>query len=187
MAHPDLKLEFNSWYVDVNGETAVIDPLEPSENLLRFMEVRGVPDCVILTNARQTRWAETFRDLYDCPVWVHEEDEQKVEIPVDRTFSDKDVLSCGLEAIQLHHQQTPGTVALHLPDATPVMIVGDALATGPAGELLLPPAEVLANPADARMALARLLEYDFNVLLTGLGTPILKGAHARLRAFLSNA
>ena len=183
---PETNIASNAWYVQVDGETVLIDPLDPTEELLNFIDVRGQPDCVILTSAAQTRATQSFQDLFDCPVWIHEADEHRATLPIDRTFADDDVLSCGLRVVQLHHQRTPGESALYLAGLPAVMIVGSALISA-ASSLEMLPAQEYENAQDARMALSRLLEIDFDQLLCAYGRPIEREAHAIVRNFLSNA
>lgn len=181
------KMNFNGWYIQCDGETVVIDPPEPNDNVFQLMEVRGTPDAVLLTNKHHTRFSEAFREVYDCPIWIHEFDEQLMDIPIDRTFSDDDFLLCGLRAINLHHGKTNGETAFYLSKERSAMIVGDAILGHPKGFLSMLPDEKFEDPAMARHGLNKLLEFPFDMLLVGDGEPILSNAHTILKNFLTDA
>lgn len=181
------KMNFNGWYVQCDGETALIDPPEPNDHVFQLLGVRGIPDNILLTNKHHTRFAESFREEFDCPIWIHEYDEQLMDIPVDRVFQDGDVLSCGLRVINLHHGKTNGESAFYLKKERPTMIVGDAVIGHPTGFLSMLPDQKFEDPALAKMGLNRLLEFPFDMLLVGDGESILTGAHQTLKNFLSDA
>ena len=181
------KMNFNGWYIQCDGETVVIDPPEPDDHVFQLIQVRGAPDAVLLTNKHHTRFAEAFREAYDCPIWVHEYDEQLMETPVDRTFQDNDILSCGLRVVNLHHGKTNGESGFYLEKERSTMILGDAVIGHPTGFLSMLPPEKFEDPAMAKVGLNRLLEYDFDMLLLGDGDSILTNAHQTLKNFLSDA
>lgn len=184
---PDRALFFNGWYVQHGDETVVIDPPKPDDNLLQFIHARGRPDSVLLTNKHHTRYSEFFRETFDCPIWIHEEDEHLMEIPVDRTFKDGDILSCGLVAIQLQNGKTRGETALWFKEDPAAMFVGDAVIGKPEGGLSMLPDEKFENPREAKLELNRLLERPFDMLLLGDGQPILEGGYEVLKTFLTQA
>ena len=75
--------------------------------------------------------------------------------------------------------KSPGEVALHWPERR-ILIVGDAVIGNPPGRCGLLREKVMDDPPRLRQSVRKLLALDFDTLLVGDGTPILKGAKERL-------
>ncbi len=78
-------------------------------------------------------------------------------------------------AIHLRHMKSPGESALLLKQDKGYLILGDALIGKPPGELRLLPAEKFADVNKAKESLTRLLDYEYEAILTGDGASILSG------------
>ncbi|MCB0308463.1 MAG: hypothetical protein KDD48_03755 [Bdellovibrionales bacterium] len=183
----DKGLDFNGWYIQYDGETALIDPPEPTENVIQFIKTRGAPDNIFLTNKHHARASGVFREIFDCPVWIHEHDESLIEMPVDRTIKDQDILSCGIKAIHICDGKTRGETSFYFPHEKAAMIIGDAVIGKPKGSLSMLADEKFENPFKAKLALNRLLEFQFDLLLLGDGESLTENAYETLKKFLTNA
>lgn len=176
------KLNFNGWYIRGRDEAVVIDPPTPKDSILKEIHQKGRPLAVLLTNKHHTRAAEVFRRTFDSPVWVNANDLKLMEIPVDRPFSSGDPLPCGLKAVTLKNQKTPGETAFLFGN---VLIVGDALIGKPTGSLCMLPAEKFKDVSKAKEGLRILLKEKFDTVLVGDGESILTNGHKVLAAFLT--
>lgn len=177
-------MNFNGWYLRKAREAVVIDPPSPSEADLREIQEGGSPVAILLTNKHHTRATSSLRDKFGCPVWVHEADLPLMEIPVERTYRDGDLLPCGLRAITVPDGKTPGETAFLFEGAARTLIVGDAVLGKPPGSLSMLPADKFKDLSRARAGLRILLGQDFEALLLGDGEPILRGGRKALESFL---
>lgn len=181
------QMNFNGWYLQFEDETVLIDPPTPNDNVTQFIKARGAPDSILLTNRHHTRASEFFREAYDCPIWIHEQDEGMMEIAADRTFDQGDVLSCGLRVLHLNHGKTKGESAFIFSNKPSAIFVGDAVIGHPQGSLSMLSPDKFADPLQAKLEVNRLLEFPFDLLLLGDGEPILKDGYNILRNFLTQA
>jgi glyoxylase-like metal-dependent hydrolase (beta-lactamase superfamily II) len=181
-------MNFNGWHVrGAGGEAVVIDPPKPDDEVLQEIARAGRPAAVILTNKHHTRATETMRATFGCPVCVHENERELMEIPVDRTYRDGDVLACGLKVFTVSHSKTPGESALLFDGSVRALIVGDAILGKPPGSLSLLSAPMIRDARRAIDGLRRLAAVDFEALLLGDGEPILRDGRAALLQFIERA
>ena len=185
------KLDFNGLLIIGKGESVIIDP--PALAKDDEAELKNIIDShsscplkgVLLTNVHHERASSLLKDKFSVPVWVNNLDKEALETSNDKTFTGGDTLFCGIQAIQLEHQKSPGETAFYIADQK-IMILGDALIGKFPGQLnMLPPAKY-QNPEKAKAGLNQLLDYDFETLLVGDGSSILKGAKEAVKTFLAN-
>ena len=185
------KLDFNGLLIIGKGESVIIDP--PALAKDDEAELKNIIDShsscplkgVLLTNVHHERASSLLKDKFSVPVWVNNLDKEALETSNDKTFIGGDTLFCGIQAIQLEHQKSPGETAFYIADQK-IMILGDALIGKFPGQLnMLPPAKY-QNPEKAKAGLNQLLDYDFEILLVGDGSSILKGAKEAVKNFLAN-
>lgn len=179
-------LDFNGWYVRAGGTSVVIDPPEAPASVLREIEELGRPAVVLLTNAHHARASARFRESFDCPIRVHEDDAALMGMPAQGTFRSGDRLPCGLLAVTVPDSKTPGETAFLLRGEVDALIVGDAVIGRPPGGLSMLPPEKLANPTAAKAGLRVLLDHSFEALLLGDGTSIPRGGRRALEAFVAS-
>ena len=99
---------------------------------------------------------------------------------IDRELDDGDTLSFGDGAVAVAVPgHTPGSVALYLPRHQ-VLFTGDAVARGPAGQVMCGLFNV--NRAQAAASLRRLASFDAEVACFGHGEPFTHDAKAELQA-----
>ena len=185
------KLDFNGLLIIGKGESVIIDP--PALAKDDEAELKNIIDShsscplkgVLLTNVHHERASSLLKDKFSVPVWVNNLDKEALETSNDKTFIGGDTLFCGIQAIQLEHQKSPGETAFYLKDQQ-IMILGDALIGKVPGEVSMLPPDKYKDPAKAKICLNQLLEYDFETLLVGDGTSILKGAKEAVKTFLTN-
>ena len=185
------KLDFNGLLIIGKDESIIIDPPDLGKN--DELELKDIIDshsscplkAVLLTNVHHERASGLLKNKFSVPVWVNKLDKEALEASTDKTFIGGDTLFCGIQAIQLEHQKSPGETAFYIKDQQ-IMILGDALIGKVPGEVSMLPPDKYKDPAKSKICLNQLLEYDFETLLVGDGTSILKGAKEAVKTFLTN-
>ena len=71
VAHPDILIEVDSYYVACLTPAFLIDPLLPQEGLAWFGD-RLAPQHIYLTNRLHDRHCRRLRKAFDLKVWCHE-------------------------------------------------------------------------------------------------------------------
>jgi hypothetical protein len=183
----DKGMNFNGWYVLRGATAVVVDPPQPTDDVLAEIARLGRPVALILTNRHHTRAAAAIRAAFGCPLWVHEDDRGLMETPVDRTYRDGDVIECGLTVHTVRGSKTPGESSLLFDGPVRSLIVGDAVLGKPPGALSLLGPPLINDAARAIDGLARLAELDFEALLLGDGEPIVEGGRRALSRFVRAA
>lgn len=177
------KLNFNGLYLKTAQSFILIDPPPMSPEDRAFIEKMGKPKAIYLTNKHHTRASLDFRHDWGSRIYVHEKDQPIMEIVVDGTFTDGELLEGELKVIHIPHAKTPGESALYW-EKNKTLIIGDAVISKPEGSLSMLPDEKFKDPKLARQGLQVLRGIDFDALLLGDGTPILKDAKHVLLSFL---
>jgi len=184
------QLDFNGYCVMHGGESVLIDPPQlesPGLEELQGLVARHRESplrAILLSNAHHERMAPRLKALFSVPVWVHANDRGLLESAPDAVFQDGATLFCGLRAVLLRDQKSPGETAFLLPDRK-ILIVGDALIGKVPGRVNLLPADKYKDVEKARAGLRRILDLDFEVLLVGDGNSILKEAKRPVAQFLA--
>lgn len=177
------QIDFNGLLLTANDHRILVDP-PPMEAADRTAILKGPPvDYVLLTNRDHAREAESYRRDLKAKVYAPAADAPLMDLPIDKTFHDGELLPGGIWVIHLNDMKSPGESALFLDRGKGYLILGDALIGKPAGQLNLLPAEKFADVNKARQGLSRLLNYTFDTVLVGDGASILtEGKEAVRRA-----
>jgi glyoxylase-like metal-dependent hydrolase (beta-lactamase superfamily II) len=185
------QLDFNGILIIGKGESIIIDPPDLGKDDVDELKnlIDSHSSCplkgVLLTNAHHERASDLLTNQLSVPVWVNVLDKETLETSTDKTFKGGDILFCGIQAIQLEHQKSPGETAFYIEDQK-IMILGDALIGKVPGKLNMLPPDKYQDPAKAKTGLNQLLDYDFDTLLVGDGSSILKGGKDAVKNFLAN-
>jgi len=175
------QLNFNGLLLTVNDHCILVDP-PPMEAADRAAILKGhAVDYILLTNRDHVREAEACRRDFKAKVYAPEADAPLMEIPVDKTYKDGELLPGGLWVIHLKDMKSPGESGLFLDMGKGYLILGDALIGRQAGQLNLLPADRFADVNKAKASLTRLLKYNFDAVLVGDGTSILADAKEAVR------
>jgi glyoxylase-like metal-dependent hydrolase (beta-lactamase superfamily II) len=185
------QLDFNGLLIIGKGESVIIDPPDLGKD--DEAELKNLIDSnsscplkgVLLTNVHHERASGLLKDKFSVPVWVNALDKEALETSTDKTFKGGDILFCGIQAIQLEHQKSPGETAFYIEDKK-IMILGDALIGKVPGQVKMLPPDKYQDPAKAKTDLNQLLDYDFDTLLVGDGSSILKVGKDAVKNFLAN-
>jgi glyoxylase-like metal-dependent hydrolase (beta-lactamase superfamily II) len=161
----------------------LIDPPALSEEDRKEIEALGRPHRIYLSNKHHTRSSAVLRAHFHCPLYIHEDDAPLMEIPVDGTFSDGEILENELEAVRIPDAKTPGECAFYW-KKNGVLIVGDAVIGKPPGALSLLPDEKFRDPQRFKQGLLVLRGLEYDTLLVGDGSSLLSGARPIVEAFL---
>jgi len=177
----DKQLDFNGLLLTVNDHCILVDP-PPMDAADRTAILKGrTVDYILLTNRDHVREAEACRREFKAKVYAPETDAPLMEIPLDKTYKDGELLPGGLWVIHLRDMKSPGESALFLDKGKGYLILGDSLIGRLPGQLTLLPADKFADVSKAKQSLARLLKYNFDAVLVGDGTSILTGAKEAVR------
>ena len=185
------QLNFNGYLLIWEGESALIDPPRISEKSFALMEnlvkknSNHPLNTILITNVHHERECGEFRRRFGAKIWINENDSSGMEGAADKTFKGGDRLPCGLVALNIQNQKSPGESALFLEEKG-VMIVGDALIGKVPGKVNMLPPDKYRDPVLAKKRLNKILDYDFDILLVGDGESILKNAKEAVKIFLGN-
>jgi glyoxylase-like metal-dependent hydrolase (beta-lactamase superfamily II) len=175
------QMDFNGLHLTVNDHCILVDP-PPMEAADHTAVLKGrAVDYILLTNRDHVRETEVCRRDFKARVYAPEADARQMEIPIDKTYKDGELLPGGLWVIHLAGMKSPGESALFLDRGKGYLILGDSLIGRPPGQLNLLPADKFADVAKARESLTRLLKYNFDAVLVGDGASILAGAKEAVR------
>ena len=112
-------LDFNGYLVIAKGECVIIDPPElgnDEEELKNIIDKHS--SCplkgIILTNVHHERASNSLKNRFSVPIWVNEKDKEGLEVSAGNTFRVGDILFCGILAIQLEDQKSPGETAFYI-------------------------------------------------------------------------
>ena len=174
------------------GVLVLIDPLPLSVEEVREVEALGRPTHILLTCNYHLRESEVFRQRWGCDILLHQEGLKDAEVPIDGTLQDRDLLWDLVEVVQVPDIHYPEEVAFLAKEDGGAMIVGDLVCGGrkdrgvPDGELWINAPEYVADLHKARISLQRLLEYPFEILCFGHGSPITHRARDVLKRFIES-
>ncbi|MCH8030123.1 MAG: hypothetical protein IH874_09385 [Candidatus Dadabacteria bacterium] len=175
---------FNGFAIKSREGLVVIDPPTIEDPEREALESIGTPSCILLTNKDHERSSIQMKKLYDCPIYIHEDDAPRLGFEPDETFKNDDKLPGGLLAVNIPNNKTPGETALLLPRHEGTLFIGDAVIGWPPGEFSLLPAEKYRDPLKTQQSLKTLLKYDYSDVLVGDGESVLKvGKDALLRLY----
>ena len=185
------QLNFNGYLLMGEGESVIIDPPRMSGRSFVLMEKlvkknsKHPLNTILLTNIHHERACDEFRRVFGAKIWINENDSSGMEDVADKTFKDGDRLACGLVALNIKNQKSPGESALFLEERG-VMIVGDALIGKVPGKVNMLPPDKYRDPVLAKKQLNKILDYNFDILLVGDGESILKNAKEAVKIFFEN-
>ncbi len=171
---------FNGHLIRDPGGNICVDPVEPTADDLDAIVQEGVTR-IILTNRNHSRASNRVRARTGAETVIHAEDaghagSQDTEIDGELTIGSR----IGPLEVVGAAGKSPGEVALFCRDRG-ILVVGDAIIGNPPGRCGLLPERVMDDPARLRSSVRKLLDLDFDILLLGDGTPILRNAKARLK------
>ncbi len=183
------QLNFNGYFLAQQDQSVFIDPPSLTDDGLQELKelVSKHSDCplkaILLTNVHHDRMSQKLKEVFSSPIYIHENDQELLDFTPDHTFRDGETLFCGLKAIHIKDQKSPGETAFLLEDRK-ILFVGDALIGKVPGKLNLLPPDKYPDITKAKKALEILKNYDFNDLLLGDGEPILGEAQSSLHKLL---
>ncbi len=176
------QLDFNGWYLKIKTFPILVDPPAMTPQDIKEVEFLGIPQRIYLTNKHHTRASAEHQKRWGSKIFIHEEDKPLMEIPVDGTFTDGEILVDELQVVRIPFAKTPGECAFFWPQKN-VLILGDAIISPPQGLAMLSD-DKFKDPVKARQGLLALRGLDFEILLMGDGKPILKDAKKIVEAFI---
>ena len=183
------QLNFNGYYLVHNGESVIIAPPVLLDNDLQSLKNLLIKNsdsplkAILLTNVHHDRISQKAKEIFNVPVYIHENDVSELDFEADHTFVNGDKLFCGLKVIHLENQKSPGESAFYLEDQKK-MFVGDALIGKVLGKLNMLPPDKFVDIDEARKSLQVLKSFDFDDLLLGDGECILGEGKKTLEKFL---
>ena len=188
VAHPDIHIEVDSYYVSCLTPAFLIDPLVPQEGIDWFRE-QPAPQHIYLTNRLHDRHCRRFIKDFGVTVWCHEAGLHEFadgSLAVT-AFRFGDELPGGVRALKVGIL-CPEETALLLPSAGGVLSIGDAIINED-GELGFVPDTLIGDDPSAvkrglKTAFLQICQQEtFNHLLFAHGGPIIGGGKDTLRTF----
>ena len=170
----------------------LVDPLPLSTEEIREVEEIGIPTHILLTCNWHLRESQAFRQKWGCEVHLHQDGLRDLDVPVDGTLQDKDLLWDLMQVIHIPDVHYVEEVAFLVKGDGNTMIVGDLVCGGrmdrgvPDGQLWIHAPEYIQDLQDARNSLRKLSEYSFAKLCFGHGTPITQSAKDVFNEFIEN-
>lgn len=187
-SHPRIGVDVSTYYLE--PERVLLDPVIPDEGI-EWLEARGAPEHIVLTNRHHDREAWQLREAFGCDVHciangLHELEGRGPVTP----FEFGDELPGGIVVHEVG-AICPDETALHIPSHR-ALAVADGVVRWPGVEgLSFVPDSLLDDPEETRQGLrdaySRLLELDFDRLLLAHGDPVAEDGKAALRAFVERA
>lgn len=176
---------FNGYLIRHPSGNLCVDPVEPPEETLKEIVRQGVSR-ILLTNRNHSRAANRLRALTGARTAIHPDDAAHAR---GQGTELDDPLGVGEKVGPFKIVGVPGKslgeIALYWPERR-LLIVGDCVIGNPPGRLGLLPDRVVDDPPRLRASVRELLSLDFEVLLTGDGEPILKGAKEKLKELVGS-
>jgi glyoxylase-like metal-dependent hydrolase (beta-lactamase superfamily II) len=170
--------DFNGYLVRHADGNLCIDPVQPGTDIAEI-ERLGVAK-ILLTNRNHSRASNAIRERTDAPIMIHPDDAPHAI--GQGTLVDGELLigeKVGPLVVEPAPGKSAGEVVLHWPERR-LLIVGDAVIGNPPGRCALLREKVIDDLPRLRRSVINLLDLDFDALLFGDGTPILRDAKARL-------
>jgi glyoxylase-like metal-dependent hydrolase (beta-lactamase superfamily II) len=170
--------EFNGYLVRHADGNLCIDPVQPGTDIAEI-ERLGVAK-ILLTNRNHSRASNAIRERTDAPIMIHPDDAPHAI--GQGTLVDGELLigeKVGPLVVEPAPGKSAGEVVLHWPERR-LLIDGDAVIGNPPGRCALLREKVIDDLPRLRRSVINLLDLDFDALLFGDGTPILRDAKARL-------
>jgi len=176
---------FNGYLISHDSGNLCIDPVEPGDDNMAEISRLGVTR-VLLTNRNHTRASNEVRSRTGARIAINPKDaaharSQGTEIDDKLQVGQK----VGPLVVVDASGKSPGEVALHWPEKR-LLIVGDTVIGNPPGRCGLLKEAVMDDPVHLRESVRRLLDLDFDTLLTGDGRPIVQGAKACLQELVES-
>lgn len=188
LAHPDIHIEVDSYYVSGLNPAFLIDPLVPQEGTDWFRE-RQAPQHIFLTNRLHDRHCRQFIKDFGVTVRCHEAGLHEFadgSLAVT-AFRFGEELPGGVRALEVG-VLCPEETALLLPSAGGVLSIGDAIINED-GELGFVPDTLIGDDPSAvkhglKAAFLQICQQEtFDHLLFAHGDPIIGGGKDTLRTF----
>jgi glyoxylase-like metal-dependent hydrolase (beta-lactamase superfamily II) len=174
---------FNGLLIPDPRGNLCIDPVEPSEEVLRELAAKGVAK-ILITNRNHVRSANRIRERTDARSYIHPDDAAYAKAQgaiLDGELHTGEKVG-PLEVIGVSGK-SPGEVAFLWPERR-CLIVGDAVIGNPPGEFGLLREKVIDDPARLRRSIQQLLGLDFDTVLVGDGVSVINGAKDRLKELI---
>lgn len=184
--HPRIGSEVSSYYLA--SERVLLDPLIPRDGI-EWFEEHGSPRDILLTNRHHDRDSWRLRERFGCTVRCVRNGVYELEGrgPVE-PFDFGEGLPGGGVAYEVD-AICPDETALYFAEHRALACADGVIHYG--DELRFVPDRLMDDPEDTkdglREAYRRLLDLDFDLLLTAHGAPVVGGANEALRRFAASS
>ena len=197
---PETTYYWNSFAIRIDSTDilALVDPLPMSDEEMQKVEEIATPTHILLTCNWHLRESEIFRQRWGCKIYINELGLEKAETSMDGAFKHGDYLWGVIEVIHLPAVSWQEETAFLVHQEKGVLIIGDAMCGGradigiPDGEVSIFPTTRLVRIPNferekAQSSLNGLMEYPFDAMCFGHGSPILDEAKTALLRFINTA
>ncbi len=177
-----VKADLFSTGLETPAGTWLVDPIALAPEALPSLLTRRPVSGIFVTNVNHSRAASQFAQMFAVSIFSHAAI-TNTDFPVATGVQDGKMFSEGLTAISINGGPA-GEMALHYEEGEGTMVLGDALINFEPHGFGLLPAKYCLDPRLMRRSLRKLLDYSFERMLFAHGTPILRGARARVEQLL---
>ena len=184
---------WNGYLIDVPDEDVVVlvDPLPISSSDAQEIEQILTPTHILLTCEFHLRESESLRQRWGCEIWANEVELDRYETSLDGAFVHGGRLCDFIDPIYVSDVYFPETVLL-VHEVGGGLIIGDMLSGGRQdagiadGDLGIYAPEYIADLEKARSSISQLLNYSYNFICFGHGTPIFDDPKAKLKRYVES-
>ncbi|MDE0299034.1 MAG: hypothetical protein OXN17_10410 [Candidatus Poribacteria bacterium] len=184
---------WNSFLIDVPNDDVVvlIDPLPVASDEAREIEQIRIPTHILLTCEFHLRESELLKQRWGCEIWANEVELDRYEVSIDGTFVHGGRLWDFIDPIYVPDVYFPETVLL-VREFGGGLIIGDMLSGGRKdagiadGDLGIYAPHFIADFEKARSSISQLLNYSYDFICFGHGSPIFDDPKAKLKRYVEN-
>ncbi len=174
---PQVKADLFATALTVSSGLYLIDPFPlQTDALAQLMAGRDIVG-VVVTNENHLRASAELAARFSAPIFADQAAGVVGSLPPES-------LPDELRVVRLPGAPL-GEIALHCPSDGGTLVMGDALIHFGSHGFTFLPAKYCTDAKQMRKSLHALLELEFERMLFAHGTPILRGARARLAALLN--
>jgi hypothetical protein len=178
-----VKADLFSTGLETPAGTWLVDPIALAPEALPSLRARRPVSGIFVTNVNHSRAADQFAQMFAVSIFSHAAISNSTDFPTATGLQDGKVFSEGLTAISVDGGPA-GEMALHYDEGEGTMVLGDALINFEPHGFGLLPAKYCLDAKLMRQSLSKLLDYSFERMFFAHGTPILRGARARVEQLL---
>lgn len=178
---PAVKCDLTSTAIQVGQGLIFIDPIPLASDALDELIALAVPKLIVLTNGNHARAAAMMKERFSIPIAAHPEAAANLGLFIDLELREGVDAAQGFEVVELPGAGA-GEIAL-LADGA--LLIGDALIHLEPDGLRILPDKYCLDAKTLRLALEKLLRFEWQLLTFAHGLPLVSNARRKLESLLA--